>query len=285
MAERRRAYVAAIVCFVVAIVGGLGAAVAYATNQSDRVLGVALAVALFGIGAGLGSWSQHLGVDEHVAQPRERLRTTPEEREQFDEIVDETARTVGRRSVLGWLLGGSIGALVVGFVGPIGSLGPKPGNALSTTAWARGKRLVTDDGSPIAASGGAEDQLSTVFPDGAIGRDDSQVVLLRLPAGLLSDRTVAGGAVDGWVAYSKICPHAGCSVGLFGVDRRPPDIVRQLVCPCHQSVFDPTDAAEPVGGPAPRPLAQLPLEVDAEGYLVAKDGFAGPVGPITWLDG
>ena len=80
----------------------------------------------------------------------------------------------------------------------------------------------------------------------------------------------AGGAVNGWVAYSKICTHAGCSVGLLGVDNRPPDTLRQLVCPCHQSVFDPVDAARPVGGPAPRPLPQLPLEIDAEGFLIAK---------------
>ncbi|MEO8906979.1 MAG: Rieske (2Fe-2S) protein, partial [Microbacteriaceae bacterium] len=117
------------------------------------------------------------------------------------------------------------------------------------------------------------------------GRDDSQVVLLRLPPEVLSKRTVDGGAVDGWVAYSKICTHAGCSVGLFGVDNRPPIVVRQLVCPCHQSVFDPTDAAKPIGGPAPRALAQLRLAVDAEGFLVSTADFDRPVGPITWDEG
>ena len=83
------------------------------------------------------------------------------------------------------------------------------------------------------------------------------------------------------MAYSKICTHAGCSVGLLGVDNRPPDTLRQLVCPCHQSVFDPVDAARPVGGPAPRPLPQL-LEIDAEGFLIAKGDFPGVVGPLAW---
>ena len=102
---------------------------------------------------------------------------------------------------------------------------------------------------------------------------------MRLPPEALTEKTIAGGAINGWVAYSKICTHAGCSVGLLGVDNRPPDTLRQLVCPCHQSVFDPVDAARPVGGPAPRPLPQLPLEIDAEGFLIAKSDFPGVVGP------
>jgi ubiquinol-cytochrome c reductase iron-sulfur subunit len=121
-----------------------------------------------------------------------------------------------------------------------------------------------------------------VFPDGYVGEGDSQVVLLRVVPDLLTERTVEGGAVEGWVAYSKICTHAGCSVGLFGVDSRPPQQIRQLVCPCHQSVFDPVDAARPVGGPATRSLPQLPLGVDDDGYLIALSDFDGPVGPVAW---
>ena len=282
---RRGAFTAAIVAFAVATAGGILAAVAYATDRSDRLLGIGLALCLFGIGAGLGLWGRSLGVDEHVVQQRERLRTTEDERAEFAEIVDETADTVGRRNILVILLGTSVAGLIAAIVGPIGSLGPSPGRALATTAWRPGRRLVTSDGTSIRADGTGFGQLATVFPDGAIGRDDSQVVLLRMAPEELSERTVTSGALDGWVAYSKICTHAGCSVGLFGVDDRPPDLVRQLVCPCHQSVFDPTDAAEPIGGPAPRPLPQLPLDVDTDGYLVARSDFDGPVGPITWTDG
>ena len=121
-----------------------------------------------------------------------------------------------------------------------------------------------------------------MFPDGAIGVDDSQVVLLKLPLDRLSEPTRSAGTPDGWVAYSKICTHAGCSVGLFGIDSRPPQVLTQLVCPCHQSVFDPLDAARPVGGPATRPLPQLGLDVDADGYLIARGDFEGPVGPLAW---
>ena len=281
----QRAYRAAVVAFTIAVVGGLLAAVAYWTSETETLLGVGLALALGGIGFGLVSWAKYLDLDEHVVQHRESLRTTESEREELHDEVVMTSETVGRRRLLVGLLAGSLGSLVVGFVGPVGSLGPKPRGERSRTGWAAGRRLVTNDGSPIEAGRGTFDQLATVFPDGMIGRDDSQVVLLRLQPELLSATTQQNGAIDGWVAYSKICTHAGCSVGLFGIDNRVPDVVRELVCPCHQSVFDPTDAAKPVGGPAPRSLPQLPLAVDDEGYLISSDGFDRPVGPITWDEG
>jgi ubiquinol-cytochrome c reductase iron-sulfur subunit len=143
-------------------------------------------------------------------------------------------------------------------------------------------RLVTSDGTPIEVGRTTFDQLVTVFPEGHIGVDDSQVVLLRMPPTALTQRTVDGGALDGWVAYSKICTHAGCSVGLFGIDNRQPETLRQLVCPCHQSIFNPVDAARPVGGPATRSLPQLRLAVDDEGYLVAAGDFDRVVGPVAW---
>ena len=55
-----------------------------------------------------------------------------------------------------------------------------------------------------------------------------------------------------------------------------------LLCPCHQSTFDLADNAKVIFGPAARPLPQLPLAVDAEGYLVAQSDFTEPVGPSFW---
>jgi ubiquinol-cytochrome c reductase iron-sulfur subunit len=43
-----------------------------------------------------------------------------------------------------------------------------------------------------------------------------------------------------------------------------------------------TDGAKVIFGPAHRPLPQLPIEVDAEGSLVAPGDFTEPIGPSFW---
>ena len=276
-----RAYHAAMVSFIAAPLGGLLAAWGYWSGSTESLLGIGLAICLGGIGFGLVSWAKYLDLDEEVVQQRTPMRTSEAERADLHDEVTMTARTVGRRKMLVVLFAGSMASLVVAFVGPIGSLGPKPRGERARTGWAEGRRLVTTNGAPVAVASEQYDQLATVFPEGYIGADDSQVILLRVDPDLLSESTSAG-SVSGWVAYSKICTHAGCSVGLLGMDNRGPEVVRELSCPCHQSVFDPLDGAKPVGGPAPRSLPQLPLDVDAEGYLVAAAPFRGPVGPIAW---
>ena len=278
----RRAYRAAVVAFVLAIGGGIVAAIGYGTDNTGDMLGLGLAAALGGIGFGLVAWAKYLDLDEHAIQPREPLVTTPADRQDLRDEIDMTVSTFGRRKLLLGLSGGAFVSMLIGFIGPIGSLGPKPRGERGRTSWRAGLRLVTADGAPIAATTSEPGELVTVFPEGHVGVDDSQVVLLRMPIDALTERTLEGGALDGWVAYSKICTHAGCSVGLFGIDTRPPDTLRQLVCPCHQSVFDPVDGARPVGGPATRSLPQLALDVDDGGYLVAKGDFDGPVGPLAW---
>jgi ubiquinol-cytochrome c reductase iron-sulfur subunit len=283
--ENLRAYRAAVISFTIAVAGGIAAAIGYGTAHTGSLLGLGLTAALAGVGVGLISWAKYLDLDEHVVQQREPLVTTPAEKAELAGEIDATVRVVGRRTLLVGLLGGALLSTFVGFVGPIGSLGPKPRGERGRTSWNPGARLVTGGGAPIEAAGATPGDLVTVFPEGHVGVDDSQVVLLRIEPDLLTARTVEGGAVEGWVAYSKICTHAGCSVGLFGIDDREPDTLRQLVCPCHQSIFDPVDAARPVGGPATRSLPQLPLEIDDSGFLVARADFDRPVGPIAWDEG
>ncbi len=273
-----------IVALTVALLCGVGATIGLWTSAGDTVIGLLIAGCLGGIGVGLITWSRTLPVNHAAVQLRESLATTAEEEAGLDEVSALTEQTVARRPVLRYLLGGAAAALGAALLSPLRFLGPSPKGERLSTSWSAGRRVVTTEGRPIRASEGALDQLATVFPDGHVDADDSQVVLLRVRSELLSPATITGGAIDGWVAYSKICTHAGCSVGLFGIDDRAPEVVRQLVCPCHQSVFDPVDAAKPVGGPAPRPLPQLPLAVDAEGYLIATGDFPGPVGPAAWSD-
>jgi len=80
---------------------------------------------------------------------------------------------------------------------------------------------------------------------------------------------------DYW-AYSKVCSHLGCPTSLF--EQR----TNRILCPCHQSQFDATHYAKPIFGPATRALPQLPLDVDEEGYFIARSDFGEPVGPGFW---
>jgi ubiquinol-cytochrome c reductase iron-sulfur subunit len=285
--RNRRAHRAAVVAFAVAAAGGAAAAVSdlFGVDTDPSLSGIGLAVALFGTGFGLVSWAKYVGFDDQVVEARQPLTLTDEDRAALREHLDEAGEEVGRRGLLTGLFALSLGMLAVGLVGPIGSLDSQARGDRSRTRWRSGARLATSDGQPVRADVERYDQMVTVFPEDALTADDSQVVLIRVRPELLNERTVAAGAVDGWVAYSKICTHAGCSVGLFGIDSRPPIELRELVCPCHQSVFDPLDRARPVGGPATRPLPQLPLGVDADGFLVALADFDQPVGPIAWDEG
>jgi ubiquinol-cytochrome c reductase iron-sulfur subunit len=85
--------------------------------------------------------------------------------------------------------------------------------------------------------------------------------------------------VDNIVAYSKICTHVGCPVALYE------QTTHHILCPCHQSTFDAPTGATVIFGPAPRPLPQLPLTTNSEGFLVARSDFTQPVGPSFWERG
>lgn len=277
-----RAATAMPIALVVGICGSALAITAWVSEWSPTWFGLGLATALGGLGVGFVTWSKSLPINHESVEDREPLCITTEESRLLAQEFQLTRDTVMRRPVLVWLVGGTVGALLAGILTPLLELGSAPGGSRRRTSWTPGRRVVTSDGRPIKVGEGRIDQLATVFPEGHTTSDDSQAVLLRVSPDLLSKATVDGGAIDGWVAYSKICTHLGCSVGLFGIDTRPPNMVRQLVCPCHQSVFDPMNAAARVGGPAPRALPQLPLGVDDQGYLVATADFPEPVGPLTW---
>jgi ubiquinol-cytochrome c reductase iron-sulfur subunit len=77
-------------------------------------------------------------------------------------------------------------------------------------------------------------------------------------------------------AYTKVCSHLGCPASLYEQQSY------RILCPCHQSQFDALHFAKPIFGPAARALAQLPITIDQNGYLVANGDFVEPVGPAFW---
>jgi ubiquinol-cytochrome c reductase iron-sulfur subunit len=141
-------------------------------------------------------------------------------------------------------------------------------------------RLTQIDGTPVRPSDMDAGALMTVFPGvpGGAKASDSAVMLFRLrPNDPVRIRDGQDGFEYGdYYAYSKICTHVGCPVSLFEQQ------TGRVLCPCHQSQFDVFDGAKPVFGPAARPLPQLPIELDSEGYFVAKSDFTEAVGPGFW---
>ncbi len=122
--------------------------------------------------------------------------------------------------------------------------------------------------------------ILTVFPDGQTDDALSPTLLMNLgdsPFEIPPERV--GWNIGSLVAFSKICTHAGCPVGLYN------SADKQLICPCHQSTFDVLADCKPVFGPAPRSLPQLPLTVDSEGYVVSQSDYTEPVGPGFWNRG
>ncbi|AEV75006.1 Rieske Fe-S protein [Mycolicibacterium rhodesiae NBB3] len=77
-------------------------------------------------------------------------------------------------------------------------------------------------------------------------------------------------------AFTKVCSHLGCPSSLYEQQ------TYRILCPCHQSQFDALHFAKPIFGPAARALAQLPITIDKDGYLVANGDFIQPVGPAFW---
>ena len=101
------------------------------------------------------------------------------------------------------------------------------------------------------------------------------LILIKLRPEEIKSGTNKNWAHDGIVAYSKICTHVGCPAALYE------QTTHHILCPCHQSTFDAADGAKVIFGPAARPLPQLPIAVDGEGYLVATATSPCPSAPAS----
>ena len=270
-AERRIA-----ILLLAATAAALALAGVYIAGGQPQAEGALLCISLGGIGVALILWARGLSTEGEVTAERGTLGGEEEDAEEVEERVEEVTAEPGRRSVLKlfWAAGG---ALALSAVFPIRSLGPAPGRSLLTTAWRPGVRLVNEEGRPVRLDSLEVGGTLTAFPEGAQHAADAQVVVVRVEDGAMKPRPGREDwAPQGYVAYSKICPHVGCPVGLYQSD------THELLCPCHQSTFDVLDGARPRFGPATRSLPQLPLAVDRDGFLSAQADFDEPVGPGFW---
>jgi quinol---cytochrome c reductase iron-sulfur subunit len=265
-------------CFVVSLVAAGVLAAVYWEGGQPQAEGVLLALSLGGIGVGIVLWAKHFMPDDEVEEERHAMASDEDDVAAFTSDFKAGESTLRSRRILVATAGGACAALGVALLFPIRSLGPRPGRGLKETAFRRGMRVVREDGSPVRPDDLEPDGFITVFPQGHTDAADSSTLLIHyrddqdfMPRDGREDWTV-----ENIVAYSKICTHAGCPVGLYQA------ALGLLLCPCHQSTFDVLEWARPLFGPAARSLPQLPLALDDDGYIVATGDFSGPVGPGFW---
>jgi len=256
-------------------------------NAHQLGLGLGMAISLFFIGLGAIHWAKTLMPDHEVVMQRHEFRSPDEDRKDFVDTVKEGAANsgLGRRSLIKRSLGAALGLSAISPILLLRDLGPLPGPEQKMTNWKSGTYLVTDPGDRrIKASDLEVGSVAQVMPEFANPKDrhlddiaKDALLLIRLrPSEFNLEPDRLAMTHEGIIAFSKICSHMGCAVALYE------QTTKHLLCPCHQSTFDVTRAAKVIFGPAARPLPQLDITVDNEGYLIARKPFSEPVGPSFW---
>ncbi len=264
--------------FVVSMLAGIGLAVVYFLGGQTQAEGILLFVALGSFGVAMVLWAKRFMPAGPEIEDRGEFGSSDEDIAAFKADFDVGEYELERRGLLTKLMLGAGAALGVAAVFPIASLGPRPGKWFTESPFDEGTRLVDEFGNPVTASTLKTDGILTVYPENDVDDEYAQTVLIRLNG----DKTFTPRAgredwtPDNLVAYSKVCTHVGCPVGLYQASSG------ELLCPCHQSTFDVYDGARPVFGPAATSLPQLPLAIDDEGFVVAAGPFSDPVGPGFW---
>ena len=262
--------------FLVTIGSAIAFVVVYSTGGDARFEGLTLFGVFGGLGVAAVLYAKHMFPHEIDIEDRGEMAAPPEYIEKVAEQIDGTTSELSRRKFLSRLGLGALGSMGVALVVPLKSLGPNPTNALYHTEWAPDLRLVTTEGRPLRPTDLDEGSIVTVWPEGKERKEDSAVLLIKAPPSFKPRKGREDWAPEFNVAYSKICTHVGCPVSLY---RKK---THELLCPCHQSTFDVLDGGRVSFGPAGRSLPQLPIKVNAEGYLAARGDFTEPVGAGFW---
>ncbi len=191
-------------------------------------------------------------------------------------------RRFSRRALVQWVLGVgaafAMGAMSIAAL----SIRPTKRNAKQQEPVAAGDRLVfvigANKGQPIRRDSIPVNEAVLAFPEGKDGNPDNLILLCHLDPVSLAPPTILAWTAEGLVAYSAICTHLGCTASTL--QRMEGTDFPQLLCPCHSGVFDPQSGAIVKAGPPPRPLPQLPIQIDNQGELIAAGWFEEPPGVV-----
>ncbi len=271
------------------------------------IIGVTLGVAVLAVGMGIIAYSKHLLPEDLAIQQRHDGRSSELDRRTAAARLVQTGQRsgLGRRKLIVRTLGAAGGVLGLGVVvAAFGGLVRNPWkegdlSPLLVTKWRseNGERVYLrrntgehETVTLIKAGDIAPGAMETVFPFKESERGDSEalkeifespdspvmLIHLRPSVAVIKRAGQEDFNYGALFAYSKICSHMGCPTSLYE------DQTMRILCPCHQSQFQANEYAKPVFGPATRPLAQLPIAVDDQGYLYARSDFIEPVGPAFW---
>ncbi|MET0766374.1 MAG: Rieske 2Fe-2S domain-containing protein, partial [Aeromicrobium sp.] len=249
--------------------------------------------ALLLMGVVIIQWAKKLMGDHEIFEMRHPSASSAEDRAEV--LADLNAGIqesgFGRRPMIRNSLFASLGLLGLPAIVMLRDLGPLP-HSQRETVWTKGMRLVNDvTGTPIKPSDMQVGQLvngqpAIVYETDADGepvlhgtellqvKSKASIIVVRMrPEDITPSKGRENWGVDGILCYSKICTHVGCPISLWEQQ------THHLLCPCHQSTFDLGDNGKVIFGPAHRPLPQLPLGVDEEGYLIAMSDFPEIIAP------
>jgi len=251
-------------------------------SENTQLLGLSIGLslsfaALAAVVAGKRVVDQSEAVEERPKLVDDELR-----REVAGQMVGG-AEGVSRRGLLAGAAGVAGLGLGAAAIAPLASLGTdEVSETLNASPWRAGVRLVDEHGTAISVDQLEVGSWLTAFAEGSNRRAlGSSVAVVQIEEADV--RVRRDWAPRGIMAYSKICTHAGCAISLFRYPTyEPTSKTPALVCPCHYSTFDVRNGAEVEFGPAGRPLPQLPLRIDAQGYLVAAGALSGNIGPSWW---
>lgn len=270
------------------------------------IIGFTLGLSIVAVGMGVIAYSKKLLPEDLTIQQRHDGPSKEIERRTAAARLVQTGATsgLGRRKLIVRSIGASVGVLGAGLaVAAFGGLVKNPwkegaDSALLTTEWkSDGERVylrknngASEDVVLVRAGDLPAGSMETVYPFRESDRSnpdklkevltsaDSPVMLIRLRNNVAVIKRAGQEDFNygSLFAYSKICTHMGCPTSLYE------DQTMRILCPCHQSQFVANEYAKPIFGPATRPLAQLPIAVDDQGYLYARSDFIEPVGPAFW---
>jgi ubiquinol-cytochrome c reductase iron-sulfur subunit len=256
-------------------------------NALNFGLGLTLAGALLCIGIGAIHWARKLMNSEEIIDYRHPMKSSPQDTAEVLEMAKAGAAdsALPRRKMIWMSLAGALAAFPITLLVPLRDLGPLPHKRLRETLWKDPNRREI-----VRANGGArlrpEDMqvgsLVSAKPSGTVDISElakAAIMLIRLRPDEVRSQEQLAKSYQGIMAFSKICTHAGCPLGLYEQS------THHMLCPCHQSTFDLSRGGKVIFGPAARDLPQLAITVNAEGYLVVEHDFDEPVGPSFWERG